>query len=115
MREKSERPKVGEIRPNQLLYTYGIGSIVDLPNISVIIMGLDGWDRGYLKEVNEDRLLSAVKKQLGLQVNALYLPPVPDNDAGVSNPYDENPAISVPVATFPPLVEMLPLPTACAN
>ncbi|MGV2433602.1 MAG UNVERIFIED_CONTAM: hypothetical protein LVT10_00805 [Anaerolineae bacterium] len=32
---------VGEVRPSQFMYTYGIGSIVDLPSLSVIVMGLE--------------------------------------------------------------------------
>jgi hypothetical protein len=32
-----------EIRPSQLLFTYGIGSIVDLPELSVLVMGLEEW------------------------------------------------------------------------
>ena len=35
---------VGSVRPSQLLWTYGPGSLIDLPNISVITMGLDRWN-----------------------------------------------------------------------
>jgi len=35
--------KVGELSPSQLLYTYGVGAIVDLPHLSVIVSGLDDW------------------------------------------------------------------------
>src|SRR5437660_1197420 len=37
----SKRCKVGELRPSQALTTFGIGSIIDLPNLSVMVMGLD--------------------------------------------------------------------------
>jgi len=37
------RTPVGEIRPSQLLWTYGPGALIDLPNISVITMGIDRW------------------------------------------------------------------------
>jgi hypothetical protein len=37
------KSEVGEARPSQTLTTYGIGSLVDLPNMSVIVMGLDDW------------------------------------------------------------------------
>ena len=30
---------VGEIRPSQLLWTYGPGALIDLPNLSVVTMG----------------------------------------------------------------------------
>ena len=33
----------GEIRRSQLLRTYGPGSMVDLPNHSVVVSGLDYW------------------------------------------------------------------------
>ena len=35
---------VGEVRPSQLLWTYGPGALIDLPNLSVLTMGLDRWD-----------------------------------------------------------------------
>ena len=38
--------RVGELRPNQLLHTYGVGAVADLPNLSVILMGLEFWDEG---------------------------------------------------------------------
>jgi len=38
-----EKPRVGELRPSQILTTFGIGSIVDLPHISVMVMGLEDW------------------------------------------------------------------------
>lgn len=37
------KSEVGEVRPSQTLTTFGIGSLVDLPNMSVIVMGLDDW------------------------------------------------------------------------
>ena len=38
-----EKRRVGELRPSQVLTTFGIGSIVDLPNLSVMVMGLEDW------------------------------------------------------------------------
>ena len=35
--------RVGEVRPSQLMYAYGIGAIVDLPKLSVIVTGLEDW------------------------------------------------------------------------
>ena len=35
---------VGDVRPSQLLWAYGPGALIDLPNLSVITMGLDRWD-----------------------------------------------------------------------
>lgn len=36
--------KVGEIRPSQFITTFGPGAIIDLPDYSVIIGGIDKWD-----------------------------------------------------------------------
>ena len=32
--------RVGELRPNQLLHTYGVGAVTDLPNLSVVVPDL---------------------------------------------------------------------------
>ncbi|UTV80127.1 DUF1998 domain-containing protein [Acidithiobacillus sp. YTS05] len=90
--------ELGELRPSQLIFTFGIGSLVDLPNMSVLVMGLDDWDTRYCKEVEEDRLVAAVQKRFGTQTAKLYLPPIKldgmDKDPAA-------PAIGVPVVPFP--------------
>jgi hypothetical protein len=95
--------KVGELNPSQLLYTYGIGAIVDLPHISAIVSGLDDWpvDPAYVREIQEERLLYAVKSELGSQVQRLLSLPVVPEDAGRPNPFDKEAHIGVPVTTFP--------------
>jgi hypothetical protein len=57
--------RVGEVRPSQLMYAYGIGAIVDLPKLSVIVTGLEDWptDRPHVSEIVEERLLAAVRYQ----------------------------------------------------
>src|SRR5437870_343719 len=92
-----DRHKVGELRPSQLLFTFGIGAVVDLPHLSVMIMGLDDWERSQLREVGEERLLAAVRKQLGSQVRMLYLPPAEDESAFFRNPFDKDERTGVPV------------------
>ena len=67
---------VGEVRPSQLLWTYGPGALVDLPSLSVITMGLDFWEKARCEPVEERRLLEAVQKILGPQVGSLRVPPV---------------------------------------
>ncbi|WP_405668305.1 DrmB family protein [Streptomyces sp. NBC_00055] len=42
---KHNRAKVGSGRPSSLLYTYGPGSIMDLPQFTIMSTGLDDWDR----------------------------------------------------------------------
>ncbi|WP_417730835.1 DrmB family protein [Rosistilla oblonga] len=57
-----------EIRASQLLTTYGPGAMVDLPDDSVIIAGLEGWryHKGRpLPIVEEPRLLQKLEAQLG--------------------------------------------------
>jgi hypothetical protein len=75
MTPSSADTKVGEIRPSQLLFSYGVGANVDLPNISAMVMGLDDWDTTYATQIWEERLLTAVRQQLGEQVERLFSPP----------------------------------------
>lgn len=42
---KLNRAKVGSGRPSSLLYTYGPGAVMDLPQFTVMPTGLDDWDR----------------------------------------------------------------------
>ncbi|HEX5493430.1 MAG TPA: DUF1998 domain-containing protein [Mycobacteriales bacterium] len=35
--------RVGAVRPSHLMFTSGVGSLVDLPNLSVLVRGLDDW------------------------------------------------------------------------
>jgi hypothetical protein len=91
--------RVGDVRPTQLLHTYGVGAMVDLPNIAAMVMGLDDWKLQYATPVGEERLLAAVRGQLGRQVERLMLPPV-DPDDSSRDPLN-GPRIGVPVAAFP--------------
>ncbi len=90
--------ELGEIRPSQLIFTFGVGSLIDLPNMSALVMGLDDWDTSYCSEINEDRLVAAIQKRLGAQMSRLYLPPI-KLDGNDRDP--AAPAIGVPVAPFP--------------
>ncbi len=90
--------RVGELRPNQLLYTFGVGAAVDLPHLSAIVLGLDDWDPSHSEAVDELRLLGAVRSVLGKQVSALRLPPFVE---ATGNPLEEWARIGVPVAPFP--------------
>ncbi len=90
---------VGQVRPSQLLWTYGPGALVDLPNLSVITMGLDRWDINRCPPVEEARLLAAVRRILGAQITHLRLPPF-IRDEGTSPLSAEN-LVGVPVRPFP--------------
>jgi hypothetical protein len=99
----SSKRKIGELRPTQMLYTFGVGSIVELPNLSVMIMGIDDWpiEQG-ASEIGEPRLLWAVQHELGMQVARLLSPPiVPESTGFQAGPFEEAATIGVPVAPFP--------------
>lgn len=93
------RTQVGELRSSQLLHTFGIGSIADLPNLSGVVMGLDEWDANQVKTIVEDRLLTAVRRQIGQQVERLVLPPVDDDEGNID--VTGGSWRGVPVSTFP--------------
>lgn len=95
--------KVGDLSPSQLLYTYGIGAIIDLPHLSAIVSGLDDWptDPAYVREIHEDRLLSVIKSLLGNQVQRLLSLPRALDETFKFNPFDQEARIGVPVSTFP--------------
>jgi Domain of unknown function (DUF1998) len=102
MRSRANRYKVGELRPSQLMFAYGIGSVVDLPGISAMVMGLDDWDVIHTTEIGEERLLAAVRSHLSAPVQRLCSPPMaPDDNGGAPHPLDPAALIGVPVAAFP--------------
>lgn len=90
---------VGTVRPSQLLWTYGPGALVDLPNLSVVTMGLDRWEVNRCPPIDESRLLEAVRAILGPQVQRLRMPPVVTEEN--ANPFTAEGKIGVPVRPFP--------------
>jgi len=92
--------RVGELRPSQLLFSSGVGAVVDLPHLSTMILGLDDWDIARATEIGEERLRVAVQAELGTQVNRLLTPPIAPDSAATS-PFDPTAQVGVPVATFP--------------
>src|SRR5438270_13788868 len=96
----SKTYKVGQIRPSALLYAFGIGSVVDLPRVSAVVMGIDEWDTSSEDPIEEPRLLRAVRAELGHQVAALRPPPRPEEEKpGLAHSY--TPPKGVPVSVFP--------------
>lgn len=91
------RARVGAARPSQLLYTYGVGAQVDLPNISVVVAGLDAWDNPP-ETIAERRLLRAVRGALGPQVERLAALPWKPETGSL---FDEAHRLGVPVLPFP--------------
>jgi hypothetical protein len=93
--------RVGELRPSQLLWAYGCGSLVDLPQISVVVMGLNFWDPTSCIPIGEDRLLGAVRQVVGPQVTRLLGPPIRPGGDEPYNPFAPEARIGVPVSPFP--------------
>ena len=60
--------RVGAARPSHLMYTGGVGAIVDLPNFSVLVKGLESWSYTGPTDhvVDEPRLRTAVNRSLQL-------------------------------------------------
>ncbi len=98
-KKKSFSPRVGELRPSQLMFTYGVGAMIDLPKFSVIVSGLEDWPTSpeFSVPIIEDRLLSAVRSKKPL-VKQLLAPPLTQES---TDPFDVLARIGVPVATFP--------------
>ncbi len=90
--------ELGELRPSQMIFTFGVGALVDLPRMSGLIMGLDDWNPVDCVEVTEERLLAAIQKRMGAQVTRLLLPPISGDDLRRD---PTAPAKGVPVAPFP--------------
>lgn len=79
MKAKSKRPPSGEIRQSQIISTFGPGAMVDLPNYSVLIGGLNHW-KGDRRRIYEDRLAGRICELLGVNQIALYAPPADEQD-----------------------------------
>lgn len=95
----AEESRVGSVRPSQLLWTYGPGAMIDLPNFSVMTMGLDDWKQDHCHPIEEQRLLEQVRKACGPQVVRMLQPPVSETEK--DNPHDPASYIGVPVRPFP--------------
>jgi hypothetical protein len=90
---------VGEVRPSQLLWTYGPGALIDLPSLSVLTSGIDHWEKDRCQPVQEARLLAAVRKVLGPQVENLRMPPFTKSE--FLDVWSAEAMVGVPVRPFP--------------
>lgn len=102
MAQQTQKTRVGDVRPSQLMYTYGVGALVDLPKLSVIVTGLDDWQLNpeYCHTIAESRLLQAVQFHLR-NVERMVTPPLVIDESGDTNPDSPSFYVGVPVATFP--------------
>lgn len=99
MTQQTSVSRVGEVRPSQLMYSAGVGAVIDLPRISVVVSGLDRWNDLAQRRISEDRLLAAVRARLGQQVKELRQAPWEEPDT--RNPYGSWASVGVPVVPFP--------------
>ncbi len=79
MRPKPKARPHGQIRQSQVVTSFGPGAMLDLPQHSVLIGGLDLWgdpDEGGFRAIREDRLLAKVRRVLGRDDVRLFAPPV---------------------------------------
>jgi hypothetical protein len=96
------RRRVGAVRPSHLMFTSGVGALVDLPNFSVLVSGLDDWDYSQIAEwekIAEPRLLAAVRRLLRNDVD--HLRPAPRINDDDSDPDGLGQRIGVPTKPFP--------------
>ena len=68
----------GQIRRSQLITTFGPGAMLDLPNHSVLVAGLEYWSPGG-DEITEPRLIEKLARLLDVPALKLYAPP-PDQE-----------------------------------
>lgn len=96
------RHPVGDLRQSQAVHTFGVGSTVDLPHFTAVVLGLEDWSQSTwdpLKPNNalsEERLLRVLRSFVGDQLVQLTNPPVVEEDRlGAGN------VCGIPVTTFP--------------
>ena len=71
----------GQIRRSQIITTWGPGALLDLPQHSVIVGGLDTWPRtSDLEEIVEPRLGRKLQFMTGVATPRLYAPPADSTD-----------------------------------
>lgn len=100
---KKNYAKVGAGRPSSLMFTYGPGSVMDLPHFTVMPSGFDAWERIWAKRdgiphVHAPKLLDAVRSQLGPQVAELRPFPYQPEASSFA---DEGRDLGVPAIVFP--------------
>ena len=71
----------GQLRRSQVITTFGPGALIDLPNDSAIVGGLDTWGgEGNLERIDEPRLAAKLADMTGVPDPRLYAPPpAPDH------------------------------------
>lgn len=94
--------RVGAVRPSHLMFTSGVGALVDLPSFSTLVRGLDDWDYRNVPEyepITEPRLLAAVRRVYDRNVSELR--PAPWVDTAPHDRSGQADRIGVPTLPFP--------------
>ena len=74
------------LRQSQLITTYGPGAMIDLPDESVIVSGLQDWSPLRREKIDEPRLTAKLKRILDAQAIDLYTPPRHEENAQKAAP-----------------------------
>lgn len=94
--------RVGAVRPSHLMFTTGVGALVDLPNVSVLVRGLEDWNYSAVPDwepIAEPRLLAEIRK-LG-ERSVEQLRPAPWLDGTDQDPTGQAARVGVPVIPLP--------------
>ncbi|PSB38498.1 DUF1998 domain-containing protein [Aphanothece minutissima] len=107
---------VGEVRHGQLITTYGPGAMVDLPDRSVVVGGLNLWH--YSRDddscfIDEPRLIAKLRGLLGVGTLLLKRPPSEDDtfaqkfksSSGIRSPQFPLWFVAQPKDPFPPHID----------
>lgn len=79
MSRKRDAKPHGELRQSQVVMTFGPGAMLDLPNHSVLVAGLDFWSKGG-DEIIEPRLTEKLAKIVDVPALKLFTPPIEEQD-----------------------------------
>ena len=74
------------IRQSQLITTYGPGAMIDLPDYSVIVSGLQDWPRLRSEKIDEPRLVAKLRRLLDVPSLDLWTPPRHEENAQQAAP-----------------------------
>lgn len=94
--QRGQPTRVGGARPSHLVSIGGVGAVLELPNMSVVVRGLERWGLERTEVIDEPRLLAQVRTVLGEQVRSLLSPPW--DPAENDDPWSR---VGVPVSPFP--------------
>jgi hypothetical protein len=75
--------KAGELRPSQFITTFGPGSIVDLPDYSVIMSGTDKWDS---YDISKAKTIEEPRIKQKLNIRQIKSVPVSEKRDGATLP-----------------------------